>query len=52
MLAHQWVENIQAMEGEIEKDGVEVSPGVGMITLPGGAVLWLRQEKESLARTG
>ena len=39
MLALQWVENIQAMEGEIEKDGVEVSPGVGMITLPGGAVL-------------
>ena len=39
MLVHQWVENIQAMEGEIEKDGVEVSPGVGMITLPGGAVL-------------
>jgi len=47
MLAQQWVENSQAMEdmeqeeGEIEKemDGEEEAPGMGMITLPGGAVL-------------
>ena len=47
MLAQQWVENSQAMEdmeqeeGEIEKemDGEEDAPGMGMITLPGGAVL-------------
>jgi len=47
MLAQQWVENSQAREemekeeGEIEKemDGEEDGPGVGMITLPGGAVL-------------